>query len=306
MSRALPRQERIARWVLLSVALALASWSLFEFFHEDYRPPKEPTDPHDIEAKRVAHSIRLPDSVPTASYYPWWLGRDRYFEFLCKHEAGEWIFRKVENVEGVFQMRPRRVATSEEFEDRFTMEDPYGYIHGEAEPVLQFVAYPFTSYRYLETSLSPVEANVVKRVTRAEGSKGSHLLWRYTGEPKMDPVILAESIAEPISRYGYTWRGIRRPHDRELGIAGGELIVLDLETKEVLGVRRNFVRTGQVRGAPGGVNWEFASGCEVTRRPWDGKLVSKDVGFVYWFVSKVLTPVYLNPRDKGVRRGTQH
>ena len=35
----------------------------------------------------------------------------------------------------------------------------------------------------------------------------------------------------------YVWRGITRPHDREMGIAGGELIVLDLQTNEVLGVQ---------------------------------------------------------------------
>jgi hypothetical protein len=243
--------------------------------------------------------------VPTASYYPWWLGQDRYFEFLCKHEAGEWVFKTVDNVEGVFQMRPRQVATTEEFEDRFSMEDPYGYIRGEAQPVLQFVAYPFSSYRYLETPLSPKQANVVKRVTSVNQSEISPAFWRYTGEPRMDPVILAEPIDKPTSRYGYTWRGIRRPHDRELGIAGGELIVLDLQTQEVMGVRRNFVRTGRVRDAPGGVQWEFAGGCRVTPRPWDGKLVSKDVGFVYWFVSKVLKPIYLNPRDHGVPRGNQ-
>lgn len=49
------------------------------------------------------------------------------------------------------------------------------------------------------------------------------------------------------SRYGYTWRGITRPHDREFGIAGGEIIVLDLTTNEILAVRRGFIRGGNVR-----------------------------------------------------------
>ena len=29
--------------------------------------------------------------------------------------------------------------------------------------------------------------------------------------------------------------GLSRPYDREMGIAGGELIILDLETNEVIG-----------------------------------------------------------------------
>ena len=46
-----------------------------------------------------------------------------------------------------------------------------------------------------------------------------------------------------MARYGFTWRGITRLNDREMGIAGGELIVLDLETSEVLGFRRIFKAT---------------------------------------------------------------
>lgn len=42
------------------------------------------------------------------------------------------------------------------------------------------------------------------------------------------------------SRYGVAWRGIQRPRDRELGVAGGEVLVLDLRTNEVLGVKRGF------------------------------------------------------------------
>ena len=50
----------MARWILLPIAIGLVGWVLFEFIHDDYRPPKEPTDAYDIEAKRVAHAIKLP------------------------------------------------------------------------------------------------------------------------------------------------------------------------------------------------------------------------------------------------------
>jgi hypothetical protein len=291
MMRTLPRQERVARWVLISIAIALASWGLFEFIHDDYRPPNEPTDPYGIEAKRVAHSIKLPDSVPTASYYPWWLGQDRYFEFLCKHEAGEWVFKTVDNVEGVFQMRPREKATTEEFESRFAMEDPYGYTDWEARHVATlFVGPPRAIFHYLESTLPP--SRTLWRFDRPlVHSQGTY--WTYYGyvgtQDKKSPMQV-EGVDRRRSRYGFTWRGIRRPHDRELGIAGGELIVVDLDTNEVLGIRRGFVRTGRVRNVPGGVHWEFAPGCMILHRPSDGKLVSKDIDFVYWFVSKVLLP----------------
>jgi hypothetical protein len=61
----------------------------------------------------------------------------------------------------------------------------------------------------------------------------------------MVPYIVAEAeVSKKKSRYSYTWRGIPRPHDREFGIAGGELILLDLETNEVLAVRRGYIRSG--------------------------------------------------------------
>jgi len=53
------------------------------------------------------------------------------------------------------------------------------------------------------------------------------------------------------ARYGFTWRGVKRPHDREMGIAGGELIVLDLQTKEVMGVRRGYNAFGIAVGRGG-------------------------------------------------------
>ena len=50
------------------------------------------------------------------------------------------------------------------------------------------------------------------------------------------------------SRYGYVWRGISRSHDRDMGITGGEVIVLDLDTIEVLAVRRGYVRGDVEKG----------------------------------------------------------
>jgi hypothetical protein len=42
------------------------------------------------------------------------------------------------------------------------------------------------------------------------------------------------------SKYAFTWRGIKRPFDRENGIAGSELIVFDPADNAVLGVLRAF------------------------------------------------------------------
>jgi hypothetical protein len=77
------------------------------------------------------------------------------------------------------------------------------------------------------------------------------------------------------SLYGYTWRGITRPHDRELGIAGGELIILDLQTNEVLAVRRSFVRSGSVRNNLTGIWWLTAGKCSKESLKMDAQFINE-------------------------------
>lgn len=75
---------------------------------------------------------------------------------------------------------------------------------------------------------------------------------RYLGYDGQNRQTLKVSeVADLKSRYGYTWRGISRPHDRELGIGGGELIIFDLQTGDVLAVRRGYIRSGGVRNLTG-------------------------------------------------------
>ena len=67
------------------------------------------------------------------------------------------------------------------------------------------------------------------------------------------------------SRYGYTWRGINRPYDRESGIAGESLLFLTLQTNEVVAVRRGYIRTGDVRNSLTGVWWLGGQVCPTLR-----------------------------------------
>ena len=74
------------------------------------------------------------------------------------------------------------------------------------------------------------------------------------------------------ARYGYTWRGIKRARDRENGIAGGEIIVYDLQTKEVLAVRRQFLIAAHNPRGTGKAMWEVAASCpQVQAEPYVGE-----------------------------------
>jgi hypothetical protein len=236
-------------------------------------------DPLATEEGRVAQSIKIPIPVPQDSGYKPGMTPEEYFDHLCKKEAGEFIYKTVENVEGLYMMRPREHATDYMQQHLYAMEDPYGYTDWEADrPQTIFVNPPWGLYSFLEVPLAPLIT------TSASGAKYQ----RFSGYVQDRSPMIEERVTQMRSRYGYTWRGLSHPHDRELGIAGGELIVLDLQVNEVLGVRRGFIRSGGVRNNASGIWWLSAQVCPTLRQD---KRTQKDGDFTYWFISKVLKPV---------------
>ena len=64
-------------------------------------PKIKPADPLATEEGRFAHSIKIPNPVPEDSGYKPGMTSEQYFDHLCKTEAGEFIYKTVENVEGI-------------------------------------------------------------------------------------------------------------------------------------------------------------------------------------------------------------
>jgi hypothetical protein len=213
-----------------------------------------------------------------------------YFAALCKREAGEFIYRVVEEVEGIYQVRPRKRAWNA-LEDRYVMEDPYGYTNEEAvEPWFVFAGKdkysfyelpvpaatrPNTESRYWDPSLfsAPPPGSAVARHSGYDGHDLKSMKRTYDSALK--------------SRYGVVWRGISRAHDRELGIAGGELAVVDLRSGEILGLRRGFIASGKARNTRSGIQWEVGAVCPANAA---AQGLHKSHDFAFHFASKVLKP----------------
>lgn len=218
---------------------------------------------------------QLPDA-PSTPVYRWWMSARQYFDALCKAEAGEFIYRTVDNVEGIYAVRPRPAASTEALRDRYVLEDPYGYTDAEARNAALVFLGP-KKYRFFELPVPPWF-----------GRKENEVVARYFGYDDRSRESLKKEYDTKIkSRYGYTWREIRRPHDRENAIVGGELIVVDLQTNEVLGIRRGFIISGNVRNVRSGIQWEIGAVCPAFR--YNGVFNKRD-DFSYWFISKVLRP----------------
>lgn len=253
----------------------------------------KPADPLATEEGRFAHSIKIPNPVPEDSGYKPGMTPEQYFDHLCKAEAGEFIYKTVESVEGFYLMRPRKRATDYELEHLFALEAPYIEVHEEYDnPGESFVQPHMGKYQFVEVpNLRSDPSQEMERYRRYYRDEHAHPGRTYQtavdGRVVRVPYIVAEKETQSLnSKYGATWRGITRPHDRELGIAGSELIILDLETNEVLAVRRGYKRTGGVRNLTG-VWWLAGQTCpKLSERP------------DHWFIRDVLKPAAEKAKEK--------
>ena len=237
----------------------------------------------DPEAK-IAHSLKLPDSVPkpvpfdfSKAYRKSWLPGTpkqsvQYFNHLCSTEAGEWIFRKVQNVEGFYFARPQDEPTTD------TMTDPYGpempwiqrffLLKGDYKPLEQarwLIQPPLYNYRFVEQPRRNTkwQAGIQEPYVRLFGYTRGYFVkpGQVVADWNEKTPMQVIGIPALTARYGYTWRGLRRERDREFGIAGGELLIYDLETREVLAVRRQFLIAFKNPRGEGKALWEIAARC---------------------------------------------
>lgn len=219
-------------------------------------PPPKPADPLATPEGRFAHAIKIPNPLPADSGYRPGMTSKEYFDHLCRTEAGEFIFKTVENVKGLMMLRPRPFATDEMLMDRYAMEDPLGHENWEVtEPEKIFVS--SKGYEYLE---KPSGSGTQGQIKRFSGYSA-----RWEGNAMVKTPMQVETAETPRSRYGYTWRGVRREKDRELGIAGGELIVLELDSGQVLAVRRGYIRSRSVKSSRTGIWWLSGEVCPKSR-----------------------------------------
>ena len=263
----------------------------------------KPANPLATDEGRFAHSIKIPNPVPEDSGYKPGMTPKEYFDHLCKTEAGEFIYKTVEDVEGIYQMRPRQMATDYEMMHLYALEDPYNAYENMSEETYVNPRYmdavktkdikkrayrlykPDQNYKFLEKPIptplqNPTDGAKYLRYSKPNTEKLVFENDQYIYPGDQQPPMLEERVKEPNSRYGFTWRGITRPHDRELGIVGGEVIVLDLQTNEVLAVRRGYAASGgKTLETVAGIWWLSAAKCPRSMP-----------GVEHSFIHKVLKP----------------
>ena len=242
----------------------------------------KPADPLATEEGRFARSIKIPNPVPEDSGFKPSMTPEQYFDHLCKTKAGEFIYKTVENVEGLYLMRPREKVDDDRLQHLYALEDPYAYSDIETEaPQKLLINPPWWNYKFFEI-----------RKPEMVSARSETKYLRYFGYVQGKSPMSIQEVSTLNSRYGYTWRGIKRPHDRELGIVGGERIVMDLQSNEVLAVRRGYIRSGDVQNKSTGVWWLGGHVCPA---------YTNANRHTYAFMSKVLKPNRLLPIERRFR-----
>jgi hypothetical protein len=202
-------------------------------------------DPLATEEGRFAYSIKLPLPHDKAKVeYKKGMSAEAYFKELCEEDAGEWIFKTVEGVEGVFQGRSLPTLP------RYSSLVYYVY---EASEILtknfeDLLVQPYRGrYTYLERprDMDETGETYVRYFRGAENKKRfpSGYTVNIEGSFRRVPYIVNREQAQTLrSDYAFTWRQVVNNDMLENGIVGGETIIYKQATREVLAYRRFFSR----------------------------------------------------------------
>ena len=222
---------------------------------------------------------------------------------LCAKDGGDKIYRKVENVQGVFQMRARLPDHYRKpdgtfynaMSDQYGMEDPYGRAQGDTVEMAMYVG---------ESSVFPNKPphgsegywfieQLPSRVSSGEsGYRRTH--WSVAENPPEQQVDAKEgkavievkkarSVSRLLSRYGYLTEDLTTKEMRDNWIGAGRIKIIDLQTNEMLAERKGYFRASGDLLPARGLRWT-ASGAFHQKRicPSDSSLLG--------FLHSVLLP----------------
>jgi hypothetical protein len=237
-----------------------------------------PSDPLEKKMYDFAHSINLPDSLPKAKPFTFCKKEilnfclekatpEEYWQHLCATESGEYVIKSVASVDGLHVIRPRK---TEDTDHPTRGEDPLQEILGGLSLGSAKTAYADTflnpgrdHFEFVDSYYQHEPSDLVPnwRLGRFEWRKATDAAGREAIEKLGSSRILSEDISSSSARYGVLTRGLRRERDREFRIAGTEVIVLDRQTSEVLGVKRIFGLSHLVNRKSYGIFWQTAMTC---------------------------------------------
>lgn len=179
------------------------------------------------------------------------------WEEKCRTVAGEKIYRKVENVEGLLLLKVRPQAGAREWADPMWEGAAFALEARADEHITTFLGYEEAfgqdrkpraispQYRgYINTTPKPGPINLpgYRYVDVIDDKDGKRYRYVLLQKPRatskigwVDTVLDRIPAPVPAPRYGVTYEDHIVPEDRALGVASSTVKVIDLQTNEVLG-----------------------------------------------------------------------
>ncbi len=231
---------------------------------------------------------------------------------LCAKDGGDKIYRTVENVQGVFQMRARVDAITSKpggLSDQYGMVDPYGWALGDRDDmsglvggssIREKVTYQNVrgeevtgernmplgkqGYWFVEQhaeSNSPT-ANLYRRIYLV--SNPAYKNSQSVTDPSPRFIRKQKAVNQLKSRYGYLTEDLTTKDMRDNWIGAGRIKIIDLQTNEVLAERKGYFRASGDFLPSRGLRWT-ASGAFHQKR-----ICPSESRFVRFFTRSVGPP----------------
>jgi hypothetical protein len=222
-----------------------------------------------------------------------------YVKELCAKNGGDKIYRTVENVEGVFQMRARDDGEAQ-LRNQFGMVDPWGAAQDDLSDPGIPVGYRAGEYRFVEMQPAPNKSGppFKRKISVDTGRTWGQVVANALPEKKNEAIWEYKifTVKNLRSRYGYITEDLSTPEMRRRWIAGGRIKIIDLRTSEVLAERVGYFRA---IGAHAKNSWSGASAYQNRRIcPYDSTLAG--------FLISVLRPAApIEPASEVVQRLTE-
>lgn len=189
----------------------------------------------------------------------------------CAGDAGEKIYRTVEDVKGVFYLAP-------------LLDPAHGHFHSDDGRPESFLRRPGRRYDFVEARTAA--GQLVERHELRDGK------------------TVSTRTDSPTARYAFTWTPLASIEEANAGIHGEELEVFDRETRDVLGRRVLYYRDSKRQAAAYGAPLPV---CPQGILPTDPAYIDGQPRDSYDFVSRVVKPPALTAEEStkyfDLRRG---
>jgi hypothetical protein len=160
-----------------------------------------------------------------------------YVEELCEKYGGYKIYKTVDNVEGIFQIKARNPDIYGELKDQYGMDNPWARESGDSAKLTAMLSFEGKGYLFIEQQPEygkPEGPPYRLFYLKPTGRKMGDIYPNHVEKNRPETKLVEESVNKLHSRYGYLTEDISTKEMRSRWIAGGKIKIIDLQTKEVL------------------------------------------------------------------------